>query len=1377
MNSNLAGVVHVSSRMDWYCAIIGHLLHTSNTDAMDMSIEAVVEKLKPKVLELYKAILLYQMRAVHSYYRNQGWNFFLQAWNFDDWDGAVADIEKFENTLVNDWGMYDRARAASVRSEQLDLTKKIEDHVANIRQTLKDHFDQQNKRYRDNEVNNLLSDLFLVKPQDDLKRLEDEKEELIEDSYKWILEDNNYKAFTNWADSDPPECRVLWIHGEAGMGKSMLIMGIIRTISARLAVTTPSLSYFFFQSEGKTGKTLDKATDALRSLLWMLLTLQPDLVSHLLEDYRISKNTIFKDENAAQAMIRVFDKILKEASPVYFVLDALDECDHDFQRIIELMGTSLLISTKIKWLVSSRPEVGLITKLQGFLKDKPTIPPYLLQLDLEQQEGHAAHAEVYIQQKLRALKTKGISSWPDSYDDEMVEKIKEEVTERAKGNLLWVSLVFQDLFTMRGSFAVESVKKYPTGLNKLYKHKISNLEKEEAEEDLERCKDVLAIMSRAHRALSDLELSELVPWSDKVDIYKIVPKCSSFVTLSNKTVLMNHKSAKDYLIENRSKIKGGTIQGHEDIVRASMQAMKPILKRNIYELKEYGSKPYPVKPPVPDPLAPIAYSCVFWSSHFGSADDDNPRRLGEQALVNQVLEFLKEGFLYWLEGLSLLGEVHTSIRSIRMLLRIAQVCCLQFYGNKTSEILLTASRKLDKNRELPVYREMGQFLIDAERFVLSHGSIVKKAPLQLYASALVFSPKETMIRTLFYKERLPLIKRAQGSTSQWDRLRQTLEGHKGSIRSLAFSPSDKDSPGNMKLASTSTDGTVRLWDVIIGEEKLNVRCNTHSPSSSIEVETRLCFTAFSPDGKAFASSIGCSDDDIKVFNVADGKVKHTLKLPDASSVVQSCMFSPDHKKLKFYAIYSGLAREGNQRQQRYGRIMAPDQQRLGTRHQAESSDEDDQQRPHHRLRLWGGQPRVELRVWNIDEGTSHRIGSYGQPTTLSLDAKLVASVEGERDINLWNTDTGDLRYTLEGHETAITNLIFCRHSNCNLLVSFSPPNELRIWDADAGAMKYLFQGHTSNAESTVMAIWPRDNLIAFACALDIKVYDYVNRIQKQTYRNQITEKYSMQYSPDGMTLAVGVNSREGKHYIELWATDNGPYDETTRSLWQSNSLTFSPDGSMIASDRVASVELWDASTATLKYRLGHKGKVDGLGFSPDGVIFATRCTGRNGGLQFCNTVTGDHKFIVESADEGNPDFVFSPDGRMLATTWNTGHTVQLWNSRSCHHEKTFELNDMIRELSFSNDGSVLHTDERDLAISQSESESESESETADSLSEYSIPRAFSFGGEWIVCNTKPLVWIPPQYRGSGKAVFGNRVAIESTLKGLVVIELDPEHAF
>jgi len=60
-------------------------------------------------------------------------------------------------------------------------------------------------------------------------------------------------------------------------------------------------------------------------------------------------------------------------------------------------------------------------------------------------------------------------------------------------------------------------------------------------------------------------------------------------------------------------------------------------------------------------------------------------------------------------------------------------------------VAVTANTKhcqlqLDKSRRL------ARFLKDAEKFVLSHGSIIKRAPLQTYSSALVFSPTMSEIR-------------------------------------------------------------------------------------------------------------------------------------------------------------------------------------------------------------------------------------------------------------------------------------------------------------------------------------------------------------------------------------------------------------------------------------------------------------------------------------------------------------------------------------------------------------------------------------------------------------------------------------------------------
>ena len=85
----------------------------------------------------------------------------------------------------------------------------------------------------------------------------------------------------------------------------MLLIGIIRKLSDQSAVFAPTLSYFFCQSQGKTDLPLNNATATLRSLIWMLLLQQPDLIEHLQTDYKLSGRHLFTDINAAVAVRRI----------------------------------------------------------------------------------------------------------------------------------------------------------------------------------------------------------------------------------------------------------------------------------------------------------------------------------------------------------------------------------------------------------------------------------------------------------------------------------------------------------------------------------------------------------------------------------------------------------------------------------------------------------------------------------------------------------------------------------------------------------------------------------------------------------------------------------------------------------------------------------------------------------------------------------------------------------------------------------------------------------------------------------------------------------------------------------------------------------------
>ena len=94
----------------------------------------------------------------------------------------------------------------------------------------------------------------------------------------------------------------------------------------------------------------------------------------------------------------------------------------------------------------------------------------------------------------------------------------------------------------------------------------------------------------------------------------------------------------------------------------------------------------------------------------------------------------------------------------------------------------------------------------------------------------------------------------------------TLEGDTSDVQNAAFSPDGK------RLASASSDRTVKVWDVATGQEPLTLKGHTGRVES----------VAFSPDGQRLASA--SADGTVKVFcartlafRAAWTRLNHTLR--------------------------------------------------------------------------------------------------------------------------------------------------------------------------------------------------------------------------------------------------------------------------------------------------------------------------------------------------------------------------------------------------------------------------------------------------------------------------------------------------------------------
>ncbi|KAK2776969.1 SCF ubiquitin ligase complex subunit cdc4 [Emmonsiellopsis sp. PD_33] len=78
-------------------------------------------------------------------------------------------------------------------------------------------------------------------------------------------------------------------------------------------------------------------------------------------------------------------------------------------------------------------------------------------------------------------------------------------------------------------------------------------------------------------------------------------------------------------------------------------------------------------------------------------------------------------------------------------------------------------------------------------------------------------------------------------------------------------------------------------------------------------------------------------------------------------------------------------------------------------------------------------------------------------TCLQFDTDKILTGSDDTNINVYDTKTGALRATLEGHEGGVWALEY----HGNTLVSGSTDRSVRVWDIEAAECTQVFQGHTS----------------------------------------------------------------------------------------------------------------------------------------------------------------------------------------------------------------------------------------------------------------------------------------------------------------------------
>jgi hypothetical protein len=502
-------------------------------------------------------------------------------------------------------------------------------------------------------------DLRLTDPRDDKMRIEQTKGGLLEGSYKWILDNPN---FQRWRDDE--QSRLLWIKGDAGKGKTMLLVGIINELT-ELTANTGLLSFFFCQG---TDSRLNNATALLRGLIYLLLIKQKRLISHLRTKYDHAGKELFEDANAFYALSEIFRNMLQDPrlTTTCLIIDALDECETGLPQLLELITkTTLASSTGVKWIVSSRNRPDIDQRL--------ALGDARVRLSLELNAKYVSHAvDVYIDHKVSQITS-------IECEKALQDQVRDKMRQKADGTFLWVAFVFEELQDVLRGEVLQVLEEVPGGLIPLYHRMVKQIQQLKRKFP-EFCRRILSTATLTYRPLHLLELRILAGLEGEIlhmaDLERMVKLCGSFLTIRENYVYLIHQSAKDYLSNNASAemFPAGRANVHYDLFSRSLSILSQTLRKDIYDLHLPGLLIDQVIPVDPDPLAPVKYSCVYWVDHLCEVDGSSSHHRSELTDEGQIFKFLKKHFLHWLEGLSLLGKISDGISMIRKLLHPVQVC-------------------------------------------------------------------------------------------------------------------------------------------------------------------------------------------------------------------------------------------------------------------------------------------------------------------------------------------------------------------------------------------------------------------------------------------------------------------------------------------------------------------------------------------------------------------------------------------------------------------------------------------------------------------------------------------------------------------------------
>ncbi|KAF9056726.1 WD40-repeat-containing domain protein [Rhodocollybia butyracea] len=802
-----------------------------------------------------------------------------------------------------------------------------------------------------------------------------------------------------------------------------------------------------------------------------------------------------------------------------------------------------------------------------------------------------------------------------------------------------------------------------------------------------------------------------------------------------------HASFSDYLTDRgRSGDKPWFVDPsilQPQIARGCLHILKKELRFNICRFED--SHIYTTKSPglsecitdlskrITDHISPqLLYSSLYWASHLAVIGSATPissaTRLLRDGLLVDLKDLMYTKFLFWLEVLCVQQKVGVAIDALEAVANLAK----NYWHDE----------------------ELADFATDAVKFVLRFAPVISHSVPHIYLSALPFAPSESKVKKQYSSLLVPskTVGIQSSVSSQWPRLQATIEGHSGSVWSVAFSPD-----GN-HIASGSADRTLRVWDARTGDLVVG---------PFHEHEDDIICVAFSCNGENIVS--GSYDKTVHVWDARTGKTIGT-PLAGHTSAVESVCFSPNGKQIasasqdKTVCIWDWDGHsEGNTVHLVINHAasvrdvaFAPDRDQIVSGiGEVGISDSGGNV-----VQVWDtrtgklvigplkghtqfirsvafspdGKHILSLSheaacIWDACTGTEiitipTPIGTDAYSAAFTPNGKQIVVGYNDTLLRIWDVQTGALvSAPIDGHSGPVLSVSVSPDGM--RIASGSGDKTIRVWDAyqelsaalkvdtqyiganDQGTAQMYhprYTGHTNNVHC--VAFSPKgDHIASGSWDNTVCVWDAcTGTIVTGPLHGHKNRVFCIAFSPNGEHIVSGSKDTT----IRVWNVQKGtmfagPLEGHSKPVW---SVAFSPQGDRIVSgsdDKTVCV--WDVvETSSLVFRQAnlHTSTVLSVAFSSDGgkISSASKNTARVSDAQTGALVEGPFKFQVP-----DPTYrvIFSPDGQLIGASGKDS-VVRFFNLRSSDLTQLEGHTDAVRALGFTLDGKWIVSGSDDTTV-------------------------------------------------------------------------------